>query len=392
MLYNKNMAHSILVKQVNPKVLAWAREGIGFDVELAAEKTKIAKEKIIAFEQGEEVPTKAQLVKLAHAYKRPWVLFLMPEVPKHTQKKPKWRTLPEVVNSLSAKSLVAIRRAEDLRDIYSELSNGTQSLLINKKYDTHNSPERAAELLREIVGISVSQQIEWEENEAFDRWRSAIERQGVMVLQGPLDVKEVRAFSIVESTPFVIFVSNEDTVNAKTFSLIHELAHILIRDSSLCNMSDFSDFHARRAETFCNQVAGSFLVPASDLINNPLVNGQYKDEWDDQTLGALARKQFKVSKEVVLRRLVTLKLASQKFYEEKKDEWAKIPPKKPFGINKDGEARVIKTSVNANGYAMTGVVLENLSRGTLTLAKASDYLKLKPKYFSKLERMFNWYG
>lgn len=385
------MAQSILVKQVNPKVLSWAREGIGFDIDLAAEKAKIAKEKIIAFEQGEEVPTKAQLVKLGHAYKRPWVLFLMPEVPKYANKKPKWRTLPEVVNSLSAKSLVAIRRAEDLQEIFFELSNGAQSSLANKRFDTRHSPEKAAELLRSIVGISLVEQAAWEENQSFDKWRSAIERQGVMVLQGPLDVKEVRAFSIVESTPFVIFVSNEDAINAKTFSLIHELAHILIRDSSLCKMSDFSDFHARKAETFCNQVAGSFLVPSQALFNSPLVNGQYRAEWDDRTLGALARKQFKVSKEVILRRLVSLKLASKKFYEEKKAEWAKIPPKKPFGINKDGEARVIKSSVNANGYAMTGVVLENLSKGTLTLAKASDYLKLKPKYFSRLERMFNWY-
>jgi len=385
-LYYRSMNFS--VSKANPKVIEWARKGVELDLNQASKLCRIKEEDLEAIEKGELVPKKSQLKKIATVYKRPWAIFLLPNVPQYTLQKPKWRTLP-TFESLSLKSKFAIKRAEEIQNFYSELNPSRKvSSVINKKFEAKD-PEVLADTIRQALLTTVEDQSNWDDLEVFDKWRKKIEKEGVLVLQGALNIKELRAFSIVENDPKLIFVSSKDTINGKVFSLFHELAHILIKDSSLCKASDFNEYQSKQVEVFCNHFAGAFLVPSKVLLDHTWVQNKFRKEWDETTLSKLSR-YFKVSKEVILRRLVILKMATQEFYEAKKEEWSKLPPKKPFGRSKDTEAKMVKSSINSNGYNATSAVLNNLNQGNITLVRASDYLSLKPKYFSRLEQIFNW--
>jgi transcriptional regulator with XRE-family HTH domain len=76
------------VHNINPQILAWARESARLSVEEAAaliglsSSTKAsAAEKLHALEAGEQFPTRSQLLKIASVYRRPLLTFYMKEPP-----------------------------------------------------------------------------------------------------------------------------------------------------------------------------------------------------------------------------------------------------------------------------------------------------------------------
>ena len=106
--------------------------------------------------------------------------------------------------------------------------------------------------------------------DAFNYIRQKLEMCGVVVMMNgvvgknthrALDVKEFRAFAVVDEWAPLIFINSADSGSAKLFSLFHELAHIWIGMDDL-----FNDYHNRTdgnrpVEIICNEVAGELLVP-----------------------------------------------------------------------------------------------------------------------------------
>ena len=107
----------------------------------------------------------------------------------------------------------------------------------------------------------------------FNRLRTAAENVGVFVLLlGDLgshhsDIGEdvFRGFAIADDiAPFVI-INDNDATPARSFSLLHELAHIWIGATGVSG--PLRDMPANTAERFCNEVAGEFLLPAEAVEN-----------------------------------------------------------------------------------------------------------------------------
>jgi Zn-dependent peptidase ImmA (M78 family) len=74
-------------------------------------------------------------------------------------------------------------------------------------------------------------------------------------------------------------------------------------------------------EVFCNHVAGAALVPMTALLNHRFVaRARAPQDWTDEILDALAR-DFSVSHEVVLRRLLIGRRTTQDFYARKRREY-----------------------------------------------------------------------
>lgn len=108
----------------------------------------------------------------------------------------------------------------------------------------------------------------------------------------------------------MIGLNNEDRYPAKTFSIIHELVHLIKRSSAVCNEM-MSSFSAQKEEVFCNAVAGEVLVPKANLLKQ--LGSYTADEIDLDMVETIAAK-FSVSKEVVCRRLLDTKKISQAHY------------------------------------------------------------------------------
>ena len=135
-------------------------------------------------------------------------------------------------------------------------------------------------------------------------------------------------------------------------------------------------------EVFCNHAAAAALVPRSHLLSHAAVldHGE-SEEWTDEELGNMART-YRVSREVVLRRLLTLGRTSDRFYRHMRSVWSKRNGESS-GFSNDKPAEVIRK----NGRLYSGMVLEGLHTGALSLSAAADYLATKPKHIRDVEHL-----
>ncbi|MDK2887710.1 MAG: hypothetical protein PWP72_588 [Thermoanaerobacter sp.] len=167
---------------------------------------------------------------------------------------------------------------------------------------------------------------------ALRRWTEAVERLGVLVFHAKgIDLSIMRGISISERLFPVICLNIKDTPRGRAFSLIHELVHIALEKSGICDMpymeeeeeSRFGNQH-KKTEAYCNMVAGEVLVPREALLENEIVSGEPKKLiWEDWELKELADR-FKISQEVILRRLLTLKRTTKDFYEWKRQKFLEL--------------------------------------------------------------------
>jgi transcriptional regulator with XRE-family HTH domain len=87
---------------ITPNVLKWARESARMTEETAAAKASVTVDRLKEWEAGESQPTIRQAQTLAKAYKRPFALFFLPEIPRDFQplqdfRKPGSKTLTTAV-------------------------------------------------------------------------------------------------------------------------------------------------------------------------------------------------------------------------------------------------------------------------------------------------------
>lgn len=116
----------------------------------------------------------------------------------------------------------------------------------------------------------------------------------------PLKVSECRGFALVNEKAPYIFVNSADSKSAQLFTLIHEVAHLMLGVSAGHAGSEVLNHEA--TENYCDMVAAEFLVPASVL----------REIWINDTKSASRR--FKASELVVARRAHDLCLMSDTEY------------------------------------------------------------------------------
>lgn len=320
---------------VEPEVLVWARESIGRNIEEVAKQLNVSNDLVKRLENGEKKPTLNQLKKLAQYYKRPLGVFFLPEPPEEFSLPKDFRTLPEETRiPLSSNIRLAIRRARRLQSLAIELKSALQQEIVLKigSVSLTDDPEVVADQTRHYLGVDIQTQFHWvNENAALREWIKALEKLGLLVLQISFPIEHARAFSLTDGEiPVIILNTQDHSIKARIFSLFHEFGHILLNKGGICdpNRSTWdapdqqtSSEGIRLVEKFCNHFSGALLVPKWALLNHRIIKSKpFSLEWSDNTLGKIAR-DFKVSREVILRRLVILGLASQAFYQKKRAEW-----------------------------------------------------------------------
>ena len=79
---------------------------------------------------------------------------------------------------------------------------------------------------------------------------------------------EASGFAIAAETLPVIAVNRNDALTRRAFSLLHELAHLMIRVSGVSELD--TDVNRppedQRIEVFCNSVAAAALIPRDVLM------------------------------------------------------------------------------------------------------------------------------
>lgn len=388
-----------------PELLRWARESAGLSLDDAARKLQTKPEKLLLWESGKEQTTLAKLRKMAQVYKRLFSDFFLPNPPAEETIPHDFRRLPgEVAHTYSPPLLHQLRAAHTRRAILLDLLDEIDervpvfALRTTLKAD----PEEVGQRVRDFLGVSIDVQQSWARDagqglrKAYNSWRSAIEARGVLVFQFVgVSTRESLGFSLAFEMLPVVAVNQKSHPNSRTFSLFHELTHVMLTRSGLCDFEEEQQFSGddQTIEKFCNHVAGATLVPAKYLAAEHVVVNHRPSvaEWSNQELESLSRS-YSVSEEVILRRLLILGRTTHRFYQRKRAEFIERYARLELERRKGQEDKEIKRNMPREalsnlGRTYTHLVLESYHQDQITLTDASRYLSLRPEQVQKLEQI-----
>ncbi|MCL2658185.1 MAG: ImmA/IrrE family metallo-endopeptidase [Betaproteobacteria bacterium] len=378
-----------MVTGVQPALFLWARTSVGLGIDDVAQTLKRKPEEIAAWERGDAAPTYAQLEKLAYEiYKRPLAVFFLPEPPQEEMPQREFRTLPDTdMHSLARDTYLHIRKAHAyqlaLKDIFNDRNPSLQTIWEQVELTRGQVIQEQAKNIRDILKIGMEQQASWKDSEtAFKAWRRAIEECGIFVFKASFKQKDISGFCLTDEQFPLIYLNNSTTKTRQTFSLLHELAHLLIRVNGLSKFEfDYVERLAKpekELEIFCNALAAEILIPEEDFRQQTASTPPYLEKASEEFFAAIASR-YGVSREAVLRRFLDQKRVGQKFYEEKAKFWAQQKKQSK------GQGNYYLTQGTYISDRFAKEVVSRHYRQQISLEQAADFLGIKPKSYAGFE-------
>jgi Zn-dependent peptidase ImmA (M78 family) len=385
--------------KINPDLLVWARESAGLEPEEAARKGRVSSPaKLQEWEQGTSRPTIVQLRNLGRVYKRPIAIFYLSARPTDFQPMRDFRRLPGVVAGIERSELrFEIRRAHARREVALELYEEVEGPFPEFPVEAslRDNPEELGVRIRSALRVPLARQLAWRyPDEARRGWRIACEEAGVLVLQmTDVDPEDANGLSISEQPLPVIAVNRKDSPNRRVFTILHEVSHIALRSGGLCDLTEQEDRPPEelRTEAFCNQVAAAALVPKDDFLAEPIVAPRRgKTSWTDDEIGTLSRR-YSVSREVIVRRLLTFEKTTEAFYRTKRrqyqEEWkAQAAEIRRRMREAEGFASPATLAVSSAGGLFTRLVLQGYYRERISAGDLADFLEVRLKHLPRIEQ------
>ena len=198
--------------------------------------------------------------------------------------------------------------------------------------------------------------------------------------------EEARGFSIyAENLPAVV-VNVKDAPNGRLFTMLHELAHLALRQAGICDLrEDQTGQVPHYVEVFCNYVAGAALIPQGALESLPLLQSKpIGAHWADEEIDSIARS-FRCSREVFVRRLLTLGRISEQFYREKRNQYRGeyLDTKKAQATGQQDPAR---QAVSNLGVLYVNAALDAFNQEIIHAGELAELLGTRLKHLNKIQR------
>lgn len=229
-----------------------------------------------------------------------------------------------------------------------------------------NSEVVAADIVKEL-GISDADRRQSTDADAyFSKLSAKAEAKGILVLKSghvksftrrSLSESEFRGFALVDAFAPLVFINGNDAKVAAAFTLMHEVAHIWL---GVEGVSDTALGNSNAIEHACNAVAADVLVPVSS----------FKDNWRGEDDLERVAKFYRVSKLVIARRALDLKLVDQAFYDA-----VEAASKK---IKKKGTPTADLTIPVRNGKRLTKTIVASAMSGETLFRDAATLLNVRP--------------
>jgi Zn-dependent peptidase ImmA (M78 family) len=338
-------------------------------------------------------PTRTQLLKMAQHYRRPLVTFYMSAPPRKGDRGEDFRNVPD--RHTNAEALVDAL----VRDIRVR-QNMVRAVLVDDE-EAKPLPFIGSMTMGDGVGAvlaSIRQNIRIDLSEfraqaspesAFALLRSRVEAAGVFVLlmgnlgshHSAIDVEAFRGFALADDiAPFVV-LNDQDARSAWSFTLIHELAHLWLGTTGVSGV--FAD---AQIERFCNDVAGSFLLPANELS---LVGVDLKTDVETaaRRIGEFAEGRH-LSRSMVAYSLLRAGSLTDKTWRTLagrfQTQWRQSRDAKRDSQKDASGPSYYVVRRHRLGSALLNFVSRNMSDGALTPTKASQVLGVKPRSVAPL--------
>ncbi|MDL1978804.1 MAG: ImmA/IrrE family metallo-endopeptidase [Deltaproteobacteria bacterium] len=370
------------VENINKDILRQSREQIGLSLSIVAKKVA----KISAIEKGEQKPTFKQLDTLAEFYKVPRWVFISEQLPEKYQFDkaiPAFRQLTDsnadVFSDHKVRSLTA--RVDRFRKMIIELLEDMGEIVpvFNPpKVSKNAAPDHASKQVRDWLNLS-------HDSLAFAGLKEMLEGKGIFVFMtskykgwSHIDKSLFRGMTIYHSRLPIIIINDSDAKKAQSFTLFHELGHLLRKESTI---DDWDDYH-NTVEAWCDELAGNILMPAKQILS-AVDNIENLDAVKD------IAKRFQVSPYACLVRLRQMQIIDQNTYEvfeaKLKEEYRKLQKrlKKSDGGPSRNRPREI---LNQYGRIYTTAIFQAYHNQEIGFHKLCRLFDLKnPSYALELE-------
>ncbi len=339
---------------------------------------------------------------MAKAYKRPFALFFLPDIPRDFQPLQDFRKKGS--KELTTSSIFIIREIQQkqawISEVYAE--NDEIKLPFVGRFTLHDNPRIVAKDILNTLNINPAN---YKTETPIREWIDASETNGIFISRTSyihsrlkLDSEELQGFAISDSYAPFVFVNSEDWNAPQLFTLVHELAHIWIAETGISNEIEQgvrinNDSHP--VELFCNEVAANALMP------HEIVMGFGLDIYQNSKKVFTASKQLGISSFAFLVRALNLNLISAPVYQKLKNQadidytefLKREAEKKAKNKEKDkpGGPNYFLLQLNRNSRLFTQTVLDAFHGGNIEATLASNLLNVQVNKFQKLEaQLYGW--
>jgi Zn-dependent peptidase ImmA (M78 family) len=376
------------IKSINPERIVWCCADRGITTNELADEVGIAVASLARVMSGDGGITFNQLRKVAEYFGRGVLFFLeLGPVDETLIRSPQFRTLANQKPELSPRLKSFIERVDRQRAVYVSLLEDLDEVdrVQFKPLELQtNSSLEAAKATRIWLKLSGKND--------FESYRNAVEAKGILVFvsngyNGKWQIAKespILGFTLYDPSCPVIVVKKQFSEARQSFTLMHELGHLLLHKKSW--IDDDGDFHStQKAEREANAFAGYVLVPEDALRSVDDKTKPSSVSELDNWLSELC-KELGVSTEVILRRLLDSGRFQLDQY-QKYRQWRDRPLPSPD----PGGSRIYRNREPKHifGDRFVRTVLDSLSARQITLAKASTYLdSIKVSDIHKLERHY----
>ncbi len=369
---------------INIERLRWCMDDADISLERLAQEAGISEKALHGLFEGNKGLTFNQTKKLAAYFGRGVFFFLQEgKLPEERIHSTQFRTLTAQKPELPMTLRRLIERVEKQRDNYlnllDELRVGptpfTPPVLTRNLHDD-------AEQIREWLNL--------DETNDFESYRRAIEAQGVLVFrsngyQGKWQIPKnspILGFSIHHAICPSIVVKKMRMEERQTFTLFHELSHLLLHVESM--IDDVQDLLSEEGkEREANELAGCILVP-DRFLNQIDFSGRPDDAVYISDWLRPYKRKWGVSVEVILRRLVDTGRVPRQSYQDYRTWLDKQQTSDESGGTRQYRYR---EPLHIFGVKFVKTVFDSVYAENLTLSKACDYLDgIKIKDVHELER------
>ena len=375
---------------MNAELFSWARETAGLDLETAAKALGIKVGKLEAIEQGDDEPSRPQLLNMAKVYRRPLVTFYMDKPPARGERGEDFRTLPPDRTQADDAVLDAlirdVRGRQGLVRSLTEDEDEAKPLRFIGSATMKDGADAVLASIKKTLRLDITEYRRQPTSEkAFAYLRGQAESAGIFVLlmgnlgthHSAIAVETFRGFAIADRfAPFVV-INDQDARTAWSFTLLHEIAHLWLGTSGVSGISV-----EKAIERFCNAVASAFLLPAGELAELH-VGGDTTPARAIELITAFANKRF------ISRRMVAYALLKAQRID--RATWQGFDDALHTLWQKDKATQKAKDRKSENGpsyyvvrrhrlgTALLGFVERSMGAGALTPVKAARVLGVKPR-------------
>ncbi len=388
--------------KVNPEILAWARESAGLSVDDAAtrigfssSRISSAADKLTAIEEGEREPTRPQLVKMADAYRRPLLTFYLSRPPKKSERGADFRTVQgessRKDDALLDALLRDIRARQSMIRAILEDEDEAETLPFVGSHSVADGIPEVLTSLRNLLGIELQDyRSKRNAGDGFALLRRHAERAGVFVVvrsdlgnyHTALDTGVFRGFTISDPIAPFIVINGQDARSAWSFTLLHELVHILLGQTGVGNSNTEQD-----SEQFCDEVASSYLLHPYEIVEARIFETS-DFQTTVQKIGAFASERnismTMVAYNAYLSELIdfsTYRAFSRFFHDRWKEQRQR---ERDRSRNSESGPDYYVVQRHRIGSAMLSFTKRMMGAGALSTSKAAKILGVKPKQVHRM--------